>query len=169
MKPTDIATPAEWQNIQSLFSAITGLTSVTFDIDGNPVSPADFQNEFCRVFKSSPEGAKLCRESHMNIAQEAMVTKKPLIGRCKAGLIKVVVPIFYNGEIIGFTGGCGVYHKDFGLDIVSLIEAGALAGIEAEKVRELAETIRGIDKETIDEEIKILQTKVEAIVKRHQI
>lgn len=169
MKPTDIATPAEWQNIQSLFAAVTGLTSVTFDIDGNPVSPPDFQNEFCRTLRSNPEGTKLCKESHMKIAKEAMVTKKPLIGRCRAGLIKVVVPIFFKGEIIGFTGGCGVYLKDSGLDMMSLIEAGSLAGLNEEKVRKLSETIKGIDNRIIDEEIRILQAKVETFVMRHKL
>jgi len=169
MKPTDIASPAEWQNIQTLFAMVTGLTSVTFDIDGNPVSPPDFQNEFCRTFKSIPQGAAMCKESHSKIASEAMMKKAPVVGRCKAGLIKVVVPILYNGEIIGFTGGCGVYHKDSGLDLVSLIEAGAFAGLDAEKVKELAETIKGIDNKTIEEEIQILQTKVEALISRHTV
>lgn len=169
MKPTDLASPAEWQNIQTLFAAVTGLTSVTFDIDGNPVSPPDFQNEFCRNFKSTAQGAAMCKESHQKVASEAMMKRAPVVGRCKAGLIKVVVPIFYKGEIIGFTGGCGVYHKDSGLDLVSLIEAGSFAGLDAEKIKELAGTIKGIDNKTIDEEIKILQSKIEALISRHMV
>lgn len=168
MKPTDLATPAEWHNIQSLFAAVTGLTSVTFDVEGNPVSPPDFQNEFCRYFKGTPEGAKMCKESHASIASEAMKKRAPVVAKCKAGLIKVVVPIFYNDEIIGFTGGCGVYKKDEGLDIEKLVEAGAIAGIDASKVKELAETIKSIDDATIKEEIDILQTKIKAILIRYR-
>jgi ligand-binding sensor protein len=166
MKPTDIASPAEWRNIQTLFATVTGLTSVTFDLDGNPVSPPDFQNEFCRAFKATPQGAAMCKESHQKIAAEAARRNAAVVGRCKAGLIKVVIPIVYKGEIIGFTGGCGVYHKDVGLDLVSLIQVGSFAGIDAEEVKELAETIKGIDNNTIEEEIKILESKVQALLSR---
>lgn len=169
MKPTDFASPAEWQNIQSLFAAVTGLTSVTFDVEGNPVSPPDFQNEFCRAFKGTANGAMMCKESHQKIAEEALQKRAPVVGLCKAGLIKVVVPIFYKDEIIGFTGGCGVYHRDHGLDVAKLIEAGSFAGIDADKVKELAETIKSIDNKTIEEEINVLESKIKALMLKHEL
>lgn len=166
MKPTDIATPAEWQNIQNLFAMVTGLTSVTFDLDGNPVAPPDFQNEFCRTFKGTTQGAALCKESHQRIVEQVLATGRPAVGLCKAGLVKVVVPIYYDGEMIGVTGGCGVYRKESGLDLSRLIEAGALAGLDAEKVKNLALTIKGIDDATINEEIEILNSKIDSLIAR---
>lgn len=166
MRPTDIATPSEWQNIQNLFAMVTGLTSVTFDLDGNPVAPPDFQNEFCRAFKGTPAGAAACRESHQKIVDQVLLTRKPAIGFCKAGLLKIVVPIIYDGEIIGVTGGCGVYQKDTGLDLAKLIEAAAFAGIDADTAKMLASTIKGIDDQTIQEEIEVLNSKLEALIAR---
>lgn len=166
MKPTDIASAEEWKNIQSLFSSITGLTSVTFDLDANPVSPPDFKNSFCREFKGTDYGAKMCKQSHLELTQEVIATRRPVVGRCKAGLIKVVVPIFYKGEIIGVTGGCGVYKINEGLDMEKLLELGKAAGLDEERIQEYAATIKTVDDATIQKEINILQSKIEAIVTR---
>lgn len=164
MKPTDIASPAEWQNIQSLFSMVTGLTSVTFDLDGNPVAPPEFQNEFCRAFKGTETGTKYCRESHLEITERVLRTGKPEVSKCRAGFVKVVVPIYYNGEIIGVTGGCGVFLKTEGLDVEKLVSVAADAGLDESTVRQLAETIKGIDNTTIEEEISLLQAKLDALL-----
>lgn len=166
MKPTDIATAEEWKNIQSLFSSITGLTSVTFDLEANPVAPPDFKNSFCREFKATGYGAKMCKESHIALTEEVIATRRPVVGRCKAGLIKVVVPIFYDGEIIGVTGGCGVYKVDDELDTEKLVEMGKAAGLDEDRVVEIAATIKAIDDATIQKEINILQSKVDAIIAR---
>lgn len=168
MKPTDLASPAEWQNIQTLFASVTGLTSVTFDVEGNPVSPPDFQNEFCRDFKATEVGANWCRLSHRQMAEQAAKTKEPYIGLCRAGLLKVVVPIIVDGEVIGFTGGCGAYDKNAGLDMDGLINAGIAAGLDENTVRELAETIKGIDEEIIRQEIELMNEKLKTIIMRYK-
>lgn len=169
LKPTDLASPAEWQNIQTLFASVTGLTSVTFDAEGNPVSPPDFQNEFCRAFKSTEVGATWCRLSHRHMAEEAARNRAPYIGPCRAGLMKVVVPIIVDGEVIGFTGGCGAYDKSKGLNIDELIKAGAAAGLDENTVRQLAETIKGIDDEIINQEIELMNEKIRTLIMRRRV
>lgn len=166
MKLTDLATPEEYRNIQQLFSMVTGLTSVTFGLDGMPVTTPEFQNDYCAKIKASKEGARLCFEAHRAITEQVLKKGTPLVAKCKAGLLKVVVPIQYEGEIIGVTGGCGVYLKSEGLDFEKLIEVGQHAGISREEVYNLAETIKGIDRETIEEEIDILNSKINALVSR---
>lgn len=168
MRPTDLATPEEWKDIQSLFAMVTGLTSVTFDLDANPVTQPDFQNSYCARVKATETGAALCKEAHKAITNEVLRTGKPVVGRCRAGLVKVVVPIRIDGEIVGVTGGCGVYLKTEGLDRQALLGVGERVGFSQQDVMELAETIKGIDEKVIAEEIEVLNSKLEMLVTRYK-
>jgi ligand-binding sensor protein len=52
----------------------------------------------------------------MNIAVQAMQTRKPAIEECDAGLIKLVVPIFIGDEFAGAVGACGLLAEDGEVD-----------------------------------------------------
>jgi hypothetical protein len=39
---------------------------------------------------------------------QAKQTRKAVIGKCDAGLVKIAVPIFSNGNFLGTAGGCGL-------------------------------------------------------------
>jgi len=168
MNPTDIATPEEWRDIQSLFAMVTGLTSVTFDLDGNPVAKPEFQNQYCARIRATDAGTAACKEAHKAITEEVVRSGKPVVGRCKPGLIKVVVPIRVDGEIIGVTGGCGVYMKEEGLDRKALLKLGESIGMTVQEVMELADTIKAIDRKVIDEEIDVLNSKLDMLVMRYK-
>jgi len=49
---------------------------------------------------------------YQNIALQARKTKKPVIGECDAGLLKLTVPIFVGDEFLGVGGGCGLLTDD---------------------------------------------------------
>ena len=168
MNPTDIASPEEWRDIQSLFSMVTGLTSVTFDLGGNPVVKPEFQNQYCARVRATEAGTAACKEAHKAITEEVARSGQPLVGRCKAGLIKVVVPIKIDGEIIGVTGGCGVYLKDEGLDREALLKLGESVGMTVQEVMTLADTIKAIDRHVIDEEIDVLNSKIDMFALRYK-
>jgi ligand-binding sensor protein len=52
----------------------------------------------------------------MNIAVQAMQTRKPAIEECDAGLLKLVVPIFIGDEFAGAVGACGLLTEDGEVD-----------------------------------------------------
>jgi ligand-binding sensor protein len=66
----------------------------------------------------------------MNIAAQAMQTRRPAIEECDAGLVKIVVPIFIEETFLGAVGVCGL-----------LLDAGEVDTF-------LIDKITGIDEET---------------------
>lgn len=167
MKVEELAPPAEWKDIQSLFSNVTGFTSITCDSDGNPVTDPRFQNEFCKQFTSTEIGMEKHIQVHKEFMKRVFKTKKPIVDKCSAsGLLKVVVPIIYNSRVIGMTGGCGVYLKSEGLNLVKLLEAGEEAGMESREVKKHVKTIKMVDEKTIQHEISVINAKLNALVSR---
>ncbi len=169
MKPTDLASPEDWRGIQRLIAQVTGLTAVTFDLSGTPIAQPEFQNEYCSAVKATGTGADKCAASHKRAVQAVMASGKPAVETCSAGLVKVVVPVKFNVHLIGVTGGCGVYFADEGLDDTPTIELARACGIDDAEAERLINTIRGIDRRVVVEEIDILESKLEAMYRRLRV
>ncbi|MBF0224798.1 MAG: PocR ligand-binding domain-containing protein [Desulfobacterales bacterium] len=109
MKLTDIAPIKKWTEIEDKIHDISGLHVSVFDIDGfRIIEDKNYPNKLCAAIKSTKKGQSfICSVAHQNIANQAMNSKKSLIEECDAGLLKLLVPIFVNGEFIGSIGGCG--------------------------------------------------------------
>lgn len=146
----------EWKGLQSYFSAVTGITSVTFNLEGENLFSPDFRNEFCQIVKSKALGQIACKESHKTVAQVALANQKPAIGRCHAGFIKVVVPINFNGEIIGVTGGCGVLFQEDCPDEVKIKSLAIILGQDYEEMMEKSRTVCKITQEILDMEVLMI-------------
>ncbi len=52
----------------------------------------------------------------MNIDTLAMRSKKHVIEECDAAMLRLVVPIFADGEFVGAVGACGVLLDDGEVD-----------------------------------------------------
>jgi ligand-binding sensor protein len=71
----------------------------------------------------------------MNIAAQAMQTRRPAIEECDAGLVKIVVPIFMDDAFLGAVGACGLLLDEGEVDTF-LIDK--ITGIDEETAQELA-------------------------------
>jgi len=77
-------------------------------------------------------------------------TRKALIDECDAGLTKIAVPIFVDGEFLGTAGGCGLLptggevqtfllEKTMGLDEAQILKlCEGLGTITSAKAQEMA-------------------------------
>jgi len=110
MNLTDLAPVERWRELEKAISQQFGLDVNVFNIKGYRIS--DFKawaNRLCPAIKATDKGQSfICAPAHMNIANMAMRSKKTVIEECDAGLLKLVVPIFVNGEFLGAVGACGV-------------------------------------------------------------
>jgi ligand-binding sensor protein len=71
----------------------------------------------------------------MNIAAQAMQTRRPAIEECDGGLVKIVVPIFLDDTFLGAVGACGLLLDEGEVDTF-LIDK--ITGIDEETAQELA-------------------------------
>lgn len=90
------------QEFQDSFSKAVGISSISVNKDGTPVTnPSDF-SEFCFDYTRKSElGLKKCMECDKLGGEKANATKAPAIYKCHAGLYDFAAPIILNGEQIG--------------------------------------------------------------------
>ncbi len=90
------------QEFQDSFSKAVGISSISVDADGTPVTkPSDF-SEFCFDYTRKSElGLKNCMECDKRGGQQANDTKAPAIYKCHANLVDFAAPIIFDGEQIG--------------------------------------------------------------------
>jgi ligand-binding sensor protein len=97
----------------------------------------------------------------MNIAAQAMRTKKPAIEECDAGLIKLVVPIFVNSEFVGALGACGFLLGDGEVDSYLV---NKMTDIDEEEVVRLSEGIPSITTQKANSLSQYIEEQISVIV-----
>jgi ligand-binding sensor protein len=167
MELTDIAPLNIWLELEQKINERSGLNASVFNVDG--VRITDFKkwaNKLCPVIKTDEKGQNyICAVAHQNIAVEAKRTRKPVIAECDAGLMKLVVPIFLNGEFIGTAGGCGYI---LGNGEVDTFVVNKTIGISEEKLMNLSDDIPIMTPELAQPHTKFIQSEIEQILKEYE-
>lgn len=104
---TDLIEVEVLQRIQDAFSSMTGMASLTTDVDGIPVTKGSNFTEFCMGYtRSSPIGRKRCEKCDKYGAHATWEKGEATTYYCHAGLIDYAAPIIANGQLVGcFIGG----------------------------------------------------------------
>src|SRR5512143_156283 len=118
MDLTDIAPLERWMELEHDINERSGLDANVFDPRGYRISPQKhWANQLCPAIKDTDKGQSfICAPAHMNIAAQAMRSREPVIEECDAGMIKLVVPIFWGDEFVGAVGACGMRYEDSDID-----------------------------------------------------
>ena len=167
MKLTDIAPLETWIGLEQKINERSGLNASVFDVDG--VRITDFKkwaNKLCPVIKADQKGQDyICAVAHQNIAAQAQRSRQPVIAECDAGLMKLVVPIFLNGEFLGVAGGCGYI---LGNGEVDTFMVNKTIGIAEKKIMDLSHDIPVMTPEQAESHTKFIQVEVEQILKEYE-
>ena len=118
MKLTDILPIEQWIALEKDIHERSGMDTNIFDSKGIRITDyKQWVNRLCPAIKADDRGQSyICAVAHMNIAEMARQSKKPVIEECDAGLIKLVVPIFLDEEFVGAVGACGLLMEDGEID-----------------------------------------------------
>jgi len=129
-----------WVEIENNLFNKFKLQGSVFDTKGIRITNNKlWSNRLCPVIKSNDKGQSfICAVAHMNMANQAMKSKEPVVEECDAGLLKLVVPIFYNNEYLGVIGGCGLLAEDGEVDVFSI---NKLVDMDKNKINDLASDI----------------------------
>jgi ligand-binding sensor protein len=163
MKLVDIAPLETWVELEKDIHRRTGLDVNVFNIEGYRIS--DFKrwaNRLCPEIKATDKGQSfICAPAHMNIAAQAMRTKKTVVEECDAGLIKLVTPIFVNSEFLGAIGACGFLQEEGEVDSYLV---NKMTDIDEEKVARLSAEIPTISTQKADSLGRYMEEQISAIV-----
>jgi ligand-binding sensor protein len=137
MTPLDLKTKDEWKEILNRFAAAANMTACLTDTTGGHLLCVFDRYPLCAAVRGNEDALTfIC--SQTNTAMMAVVTKskKPEIDLCEASLIRAVVPVINDDQVIGFVSACGTASEDE--EVNSFLVSKEL-GISEEQVLELAQ------------------------------
>lgn len=163
MKLTDILPLENWVELENDIHNRYGMDVNVFNTDGVRISEfKQWVNKLCPAVKATDKGQSfICAVAHMNIATQAMQTRKPVVEECDAGLVKIVVPIFMDDTYIGAVGACGLLLDDGEADTFLI---NKITEIEEETVELLSADIGTISSEKADTLASDVAHRIEEIV-----
>ena len=149
MKLTDIIPIEDWMAIERKIVAQSGLDANIFDTNGRRISTfKHWANRLCPAIKDTDRGQSfICAVAHMNLATIAKNTGQGVIEECDAGLLKLVVPIFFKDKFVGAVGMCGALMDEGEIDDFMINKT---TEIESETIEELAEDIPTISRKKVE-------------------
>jgi ligand-binding sensor protein len=163
MKLTEIAPLERWMQLENDINARSGMDANVFDTKGYRISPQKhWANQLCPAIKDTDKGQSfICAPAHMNLAAQAARAGETVIEECDAGMIKLVVPVFVDGEFIGAVGACGMRFEDSEIDAFLV---NKMTDINEDKVESLSAGVPSITRESAEELGRYIRKRVEAIL-----
>ena len=163
MKLTDIAPQEKWVELESQINQRSGLDANLFNIEGYRISDCkNWANKLCPEIKATDKGQSfICAPAHMNIAHQAMKTRKVVIEECDAGLVKIVVPVFVDEEFVGAVGACGFLLDDGEVDSFLI---NKMTDIEEEKIESLSQGIPSVTSEKAESITQYISAEVDRMI-----
>ena len=168
MKLIDLAPLDKWVELEKDIHRISGLDVNVFDTNGYRISEfKNWANRLCPEIKATDKGQSfICAPAHMNIAVLAMRSGQPVIEECDAGMLKLVVPIFWEDDYVGAFGACGFLLDDGEVDSFLV---NKMTNINDDKVEELAEGIPVTTTEKVQTLAQYIMDKVAGIVANYKM
>jgi ligand-binding sensor protein len=109
MELTDILPVEDWIQFEKELHDRFNLNCTVYNASGIGITGKPYWcNRLCPEIKANKESlAVICAAGNQNFMAQAKKSKQPVVGECDAGLLKIAVPIFVDGEFLGTAGGCG--------------------------------------------------------------
>jgi ligand-binding sensor protein len=167
MELTDIAPLETWRELEQRINKRSGLNASVFNADGIRISNfVKWANSLCPVIKGTEKGQSyICSVAHQNIAAQAARTRKPVIETCDAGMLKLVVPIFANGDFLGVAGGCGCLEQ---IDDIDTFMINKTTGINEEKLVRLSEDIPFMTRDEAASHAIYIEDEIDHLLKAYE-
>jgi len=152
---TDLISVDTLQYIQDAFSNMTGMSAVTADLNGVPVTRGSNFTEFCMKYaRTSQVGHIRCEQCDKFGAEVSWKKGGPTSYICHAGLVDYAAPILANGKMIGSFIGGQVLTKAPNREKVQ--QVAKELGVDADKLWEAVEKVKILDKRDIDKAAQFL-------------
>ena len=163
MKLTDVYPIEKWMAFEKNIHEKFGMDANVFNPQGIRITEyKEWVNRLCPAIKAIDKGQSyICAVAHMNIAAQAMQTRKPAIEECDAGLIKLVVPIFIGDEFAGAVGACGLLAEDGEVDDFLINKT---TDMNEDVIQELSEGIGTISRQKAQALAEYIQQELHRIL-----
>jgi ligand-binding sensor protein len=137
------------QRLQDNFAKSVGMSAVTVDINGVPITKPTDWTDFCmKHTRNSALGCKRCQENDRVGGETAARTGRPFVYECHAGLMDFGAPIMVNGKQIGSILGGQVIAGE--LDEEKYRRYAAEINVDPDAYIKAVKKIKRVPKERLD-------------------
>ena len=91
----------KWQALQDALAIVTGMSIVTVDYKGSPITQHSSCSEFCKHVRALPDLSMECQKCDSRGGLEATRLREPYIYLCHANILDAAVPIIVNNNYLG--------------------------------------------------------------------
>ena len=167
MELIDIAPLDIWRELEQRINDRSGMNASVFNVNGIRITDfVKWANHLCPAIKGTEKGQSyICSVAHQNLAARAAKTRRPVIEACDAGMLKLVVPIFVNGDFLGVAGGCGCIEPKEDLDTFMINKT---TGITEEKLGRLSKDIPFMTRNEAESHADYIETEIIRIVEAYE-
>ena len=159
MELTDILSKQGWVQFEKELFGRFEINSTVYDMSGTGVTGKPrWCNRLCPHIKANKDSlAAICSPGNQNFMAQAKKTRKPVIGECDAGLIKIAVPIIVDKEFMGIAGGCGLLYEGGKVETFLIAKT---SGLSESEISGLCHGIGTITKEKSLEMTGFIETRI---------
>lgn len=163
MKLEDMLPLNKWAELEKSVNQMSGLDASVFNVDGFRITDhKKWANRLCPAIKATDKGQSyICAVAHMNLAIVSQNTRAPVVEECDAGLVKIVVPIFFENEFLGAFGACGLLTDDNEVDSFLVNKT---TGISEEEIQSLSADIGAISSAKLETVVDHMAKQIADIV-----
>lgn len=167
MELTDVAPLETWHALEQEINKRSGMNASVFNADGVRITNfLKWANNLCPVVKGNAQGQNyICAVAHQNIAAQAAKTHEPVIETCDAGMMKLVVPIFVNGDFVGVAGGCGCLEKKEDIDTFMINKT---TGINEKTLVSLTKDIPILTRDEAESHAVYIENEINRLLKTYE-
>jgi ligand-binding sensor protein len=165
MKLTDVLPVKDCVELEKEIHEASGMRPRVYDVEGVGVTDESvFGNELCARIQSIPKAQTfICAVAHNNMAAMAKNRGEPVVEECDAGMVKIVVPIFVDGEFIGAAGACGKLAEGEEVDAFMVNRS---SGIPEEEVEALAAAVPSAPRSEMEALAALIQERLKEKLQR---
>lgn len=163
MKLTEIAPRENWVVFERAFNERSGLNCCSIDKEGMRVTAYKaWANRLCPLIRGSAKSARIiCEDQVAAVLERAKKGEGPEVIPCKAGLVRVFVPVCVGKKLIGVFGGCGQLPKNGKVDAIVVSSA---TGFGKKKIAALRQGIGHISPGEIAALVHHLEGEVQEFI-----
>ena len=166
MELTDILSKEEWTAFEKELYDRFDINCTVYNTSGIGVTgKPNWCNRLCPEIKANKDSlAAICAPGNQNFMVQARQTHKAVIGECDAGLIKIAVPIFGNGDFLGTAGGCGLLPQGGELETFMIEKT---AGLSEAEIAELCKGMGSMTEEQAQEMAAYIEKRIAEFMRNH--
>jgi ligand-binding sensor protein len=139
-----IRSKEKWQDLLDEIYETTGMPAAVFNPDKMAMQSHGERNALCRAIRNNGDAqSAICAQTQNYMSTQVEKTRKPMIDACEAGMIKSVIPLFYQGDFVGTLTMCGCCTADEEIEDFMIQKS---AGLDDEELDGLKKDVQPVDK-----------------------